>query len=355
MQAMLIRTLVLAAAALAPRAADSPAPAGTLIVLNKSDATATLLDRASGEVRATIPTGTGPHEAIVSPDGKTAVVCNYGDRTAGNSLTVIDLPSRAKVRDIDLGEYRRPHGIEWLGGREVIVTCEHDKAVITVDVTDGNVTRAIPTDQDTSHMVALTPDRSRAFVANIGSGSVTAIDLAAGKALKSIPTGAGAEGIDVSPDGKEVWVANRAADTLTVIDAASLEVAATIPCATFPIRVKFTPDGKSVLVSNARSGEVAVFDRAARKEVRRVGIAAKAVEGEERERRLFRDQFGDSPVPIGILIPPDGRTAYIACANADVLTVIDLASWQVTGRLEAGREPDGMAFSPLVLPATPSR
>jgi YVTN family beta-propeller protein len=65
------------------------------------------------------------------------------------------------------------------------------------------------------------------------------------------------------------------------------------------------------------------------------------------EGRLFGEKFGKSPVPIGILMHPDGKRAFVANANADAVAVVDLGSWAVTGTLLAGREPDGMAYSPL--------
>ena len=64
-----------------------PASARTLVVLNKAEATASLIDLASGEVRATLPTGVGPHEVAISPDGKLALVADYGQQTPGSSLT----------------------------------------------------------------------------------------------------------------------------------------------------------------------------------------------------------------------------------------------------------------------------
>ena len=42
---------------------------GTLVVLNKAEASASLIDLASGEVVATLPTGVGPHEVAASYDG----------------------------------------------------------------------------------------------------------------------------------------------------------------------------------------------------------------------------------------------------------------------------------------------
>src|SRR6185295_15169127 len=52
--------------------------AATLVVANKDDATVSLLDLASGRIAATVPTGDGPHEVAISPDGRQAVVSNTG-------------------------------------------------------------------------------------------------------------------------------------------------------------------------------------------------------------------------------------------------------------------------------------
>ena len=281
---------------------------GTLLVLNKSDNTVSLIDLGSKKVLATIPTGVGPHEVAVSPDGKTAVIANYGTgQQPGSTLTVIDVPGKTPLKTIDLAEYRRPHGITWLKDREVAVTVEGSKALLIVDVSTGKVVKAVPTDQNVSHMVVVSPKHHRAFVANIGSGSVTVIDLAAKQKVADIQTGAGAEGIDISPDEKEVWVTNRAANTVSVIDVPSLKVTTTLESKDFPIRVKFAPGGKLALVSNARSGDVAVFDAVTKKEIRRIPMQVKANEASSAASRIFGAQFGQSPVPVGILVAPKSR------------------------------------------------
>lgn len=321
---------------------------GTLIILNKSDHTASLLDLASRNIVATLPTGTAPHEVAVSPDGRIAVVANYGTGPQpGNSLTVLDLPGRKRVSDIDLGNFKRPHGIAWAGKNTVAVTVEANRALLVVDVVSGTIVRTVETDQNVSHMVVLSNDRSRAFVANIGSGSLTVIDLLQGERIRTIPTGAGAEGIDITPDGREVWVTNRSANTVSVIDAASLDIIATLESSSFPIRAKVTPDGRHMLVSNAQSGDVAVFDARTKKEVRRIKMEFSPVL--DADQRLFGNQFGKSPVPVGILIDPSGTFAFIANTQADIVTMVDLQEWKVVDRLKAGREPDGMGFSLLKL------
>lgn len=317
--------------------------AATLVVANKAEATVSLVDLGTGKVAATLPVGTGPHEVAISPDGRQALIANYGTGPQpGSSLTLIDVPGAKVVKTIDLGDAKRPHGILFLDGKRVLVTSEATKSLVEVDVEQGKVVRTIPTGQEVSHMVAVTPDGSRAFIANIGSGSITAIDLKAGKSLGDVKTGPGAEGIDVTPDGRQVWVTNREADTVSVVDAKTLAIVGTVSSPAFPIRAKVTPDGKRVLVSNAKSGDLSVIAVADRMLERRVPFPVQAVE--DKDGRLM-GQFGDSSVPIGIVIEPDGKRAYVAHANGDAISIVDLTEWKRVGSLTAGKEPDGMGWS----------
>ncbi len=317
-------------------------PPETLAIVRKSDASVDLVDPATGHSRATIPTGNGPHEAAISPDGQTLVVSDYGTRAEpGSSLTVIDLATRRVVSTVDLGAGKRPHGLAWVGTEYLAVTAEGSGELLIVKPREGKVVRAVATGQEISHMVAVTPEGSRAFVANIGSGTVTAIDLQTGQKLKDIPTGAGAEGIAFRPGTREVWVTNREADTLSVIDADRLTIIATLPCAGFPIRIAFSARGLRALVTSARSGEVVAFDPQAKKETVRKKLDLRVVA--EAQSRLFGDRFAASPAPVGLLFAPSGRRAYIAATQSDRVIEIDTESLDVVRVIETGREPDGMA------------
>jgi YVTN family beta-propeller protein len=325
-------------------AAASSANAGTLVVANKSEATVSLVDTDTGEIRATLPTGNAPHEVAVSPDGKLALVGNYGTRAEpGSSLTLVDVVSAKVVKTIELSDHSRPHGIVWRDDRHAVITVEANQALITVDTDTGAVVQEVATEAEVSHMVAVAPGQSRAFVANIGSGSVTVVDLEAGKRLATIATGDGAEGIAVTPDGRQVWVTNRAADTVTVLDAETLESLAELEAGSFPIRTEVTADGLWVLVTNARGNDLSVFSTRELEEVRRVSFETVSTDA---EGRLFSDRFGTSSVPIGIEVVSDEQVAYVAHANADNISIIDLEAWRVVGSLAAGREPDGMGYSP---------
>ena len=129
---------------------------GTLIVLNKSSNDANFIDLGSGETLATLPTGRGPHELIVTDDGRWAIGADY---SGGNSLTVFDVENLRVQRTISMSDYPRPHGIMLLPGQEeVIVTSEASNNLVVVNFRSGRIVRTIGTNQRGSHMLALSAD-----------------------------------------------------------------------------------------------------------------------------------------------------------------------------------------------------
>lgn len=295
-----------------------------LVVLNKAEDEAVLVDPDGYGVRARLPTGAGPHEVAISPDGRTAYVADYGRETPGNTITVLDLVDREVEATWDLLNYTRPHGIATSADGSVVwVTAEGARAVLEIDAASGRIGRVWRTGQNVSHMVARTPDERKLYVANIGSGSVSVIDRASDE-VTTVPTGAGAEGVAVSPDGAEAWVTNRQEGTISVIDVATDEVVATFSSGgEVPIRVAFTPDGAEAWVSNAGSDSVTVFRAGDRTIAATLEVGA---------------------VPVGILIAPDGSRAFVANTRANRVTVFDVGSRERADTFTTGIEPDGMAW-----------
>ncbi len=294
-----------------------------LLIGNKSDDTLTFVDAETLEVLGQTTTGRGPHELVVTPDGKWAYVANY--EGPGDSLSLIDVASREEVKKIPLKPYFGPHGIAVSkDGSKVYATCERTQCVIELDTKKQEVGRAFETSQKGTHMLVLTPDEKKIFTANMGSGTVSVIDLEKGESVATIKTGAECEGIDITPDGKEVWASNRAEDTISIIDASSHEVVATVPCEGFPIRVKITPKGDLALVSCARRNELAVFDVAERKLIKRMPTGT---------------------TPVGILIEPEGKRAFVANTRSHKVIVLDLQTLEIAGSISAGNTPDGLAWA----------
>jgi len=140
-----------------------------------------------------------------------------------------------------------------------------------------------------------------------------------------IPVGPGSEGFDVSPDGRELWTANAQDGTISVIDVAGKRILLTISAGVVGAnRLKFTPDGKYVLIASLRGSELVVMDAGSRTEFKRVKIGTGAA---------------------GILVQPDGARAFVACTPDNYVAVIDLKTFEVTGHIDAGGEPDGMAWA----------
>jgi len=330
-----------------PRRATTPAakPSNdTLLVVNKTDGTVSILDAATGKLRTSVTVEAGPHEVEVLADGQTAAVSSYGTKAApGRMVTLIDIPTGKAVSRVDIGEGSRPHGMKALPDGRLLVTAEGKRELVVVDPRAAKVTARFPTGHDVSHMVASSPDGRQAYVTSLTPGSLTVLDLVSGKIVKDIPTGKGAEGLDVTPDGREVWVANREANTIMVIDVKTLAPVFSIKAAEFPIRVKITPDGRRAVASFTGTGDVRVYDTATRVEASRIPIGREAVEGTE--TRVFQKRFGSSPAPVGLLIAPDGKRAFVSAAHADVVAVIDLEKLRVDDAWTAGHEPDGIAAS----------
>lgn len=319
--------------------ATAPAFArGELLVGNKSADTVWRLDLEGGRRLGEVASGEGPHEIAVAPDGRVALVTNYGRGAPGDSLTVIDLASGKAKAVIAMGGHRRPHGLRFLpDGRRAVVTTEHSGSLVVVDVDEGRVERAIEVGEGTAHMVALSRDGATAYVSKIAAGTVSRIDLGKGEKTHEMPAGKGAEGIEVAADGA-VWVSNRADDTVTVHDPDTLAIRHTLVSAGFPIRVAITADGRHALVTNARAATLAVFDTASRERVATVALAPAGAE--YRQTLLGRDAL-----PIGIAADPCRPRAYVAISGADRIAVVDTESWTVVEHWQTGREPDALGVS----------
>jgi YVTN family beta-propeller protein len=330
--------------------AQTPAPARSLLALSKRNHTLAIVDADTLQVIARVPVGPDPHEVIASSDGKTAYVSIYGGGRF-HALSVIDLVSQKALPDIDTGALNGPHGLAFVRGK-VWFTAEGAKAVASYDPASAKIDWIMGTGQNRTHMLYVTPDEKQIYTTNVSSGTVSIMEKVVLPPMGPppgsqppppppggsqspgsqgrmdwnetvIPVGKGGEGFDVSPDGRELWTANAQDGTLSVIELATRTVTATLDSKTFGAnRLKFTPDGKLVLISSLRDGNLVIYDAASRKEFKRVQIGHGAA---------------------GILVDRDGSRAFIACGPDNYVAVVDLKTFAVTGHIDVGGEPDGLA------------
>jgi len=107
-----------------------------LVVLNKTDNDMVTVDPATMKVTGRVAVGDGPHEVVLSEDGKTAYVANYGAQTPGSSLSVIDIETMKETRRVDLLPLMRPHGLQMIGGR-IYFTAETNRAIARLAFTES--------------------------------------------------------------------------------------------------------------------------------------------------------------------------------------------------------------------------
>jgi YVTN family beta-propeller protein len=311
----------LAIAALALGAA--PLAAETLIVGNKGENTVSFIDLATGRERARVPAGIMPHEVAVSPDGKQAAVVAYG----GTSIDVFDVASARKLRTIELAPNRRPHGLLWLRDGRLLATAEGSESVAIVS--PSGAVSSIATDQTGSHMIVVTPDGARAFVANIGSGTVSVLDLRARRKLRDITTGGKPEGIALTRNGRELWVGDLDAPRVQVFAAATGAKLGEVPVDPVAIRVAASPDGRTIVTSNVAAGSLTLIDARTRRVLRTIPVSG------------LRDA-----AQVTIIFSLDGKRLYAAETGRDVVAEIELASGKVLRRIAVGKQGDGLAIAP---------
>lgn len=301
--------------------AAQSSPSATLLVLSKADHTLAVVDPHTLKVLGKVPSGPDPHEVVASSDGRVAYIANYNG--GGNIITPVDLVAMKALPTIDLGDLRAPHGLAFADGK-LWFTAEGAHAVGTYDPATKKVERVLDTGQNGTHMVFVM-NPQRLVTTNMGSGNVTIAEKTGGQwSQAAVTVGPRGEGFDVSPDGKQAWVANAGDGTVSVIDLAAKKVTDTLQAAVNGAnRLKFTPDGKLALISTLSGTDLTVIDVATHRVTKRLGIGSAA----------------------GIQMQPDGARAYVACTPDNYVAIIDLKTLEVAGRLEAGGQPDGLAWA----------
>ena len=310
-------------------------PKRTLLAISKTNHTMAVIDPATLKILNRIPVGEDPHEVCASTDGLTAYVCIYGGGSL-HELNIIDLVAQKPLSNFDTRPLFGPHDITFVNGKAWF-TAEGSKAVGRYDPATGKSDWSMGTGQDRTHMIYVSPDTKKIYTTNISSGTVSILSdtlitppFPGAKPREEwfqtvIPTARGSEGFDVSPYGRELWTASSEDGTITVIDLAAKKQSAKIDAKVSGAnRAKFTPDGKQVFISSLRTGELTIYDVTTQKELKRLKLGKGAA---------------------GILMDPVGLRAFVACSADNNIAIVDLKTLEVTGHLDVGGNPDGLAWA----------
>jgi YVTN family beta-propeller protein len=305
---------------------------GWLLVANKGDQTLGIIDPNAGKQIAAVPEGgvTG-HEVIASPDGKFAYVPIYGNSgvgkpgTDGSNLVMIDLASRKVVQNLDFSHGVRPHCPMFSPKDGLLyVTTEIDQSVTAIDPHSLKIVASIPTGKPESHMLALTHDGHYGYTANVGSGTVSVLDMETRKTLDVISVAPVVQRISLSMDDRFAFTSDQTKPQLAVIDTRTRKVATWVPLPASGYGAAATPDGKWLVVALPSAKQVAVVDLKTMKVEHTIDVPA---------------------APQEVLIRPDGKVAYVSCDASHEVAEIRTSDWGVARLIDAGPGADGLAWA----------
>jgi YVTN family beta-propeller protein len=296
--------------------------------------------------------------------------------SAGDNVHIID-PATNKVVGIING-IEVGHGVAAApDGSRYYVSNEAETTLDVVDRKALAVTKRIPLSGHPNN-IAIGKDGRRVYVSiNVAPGAVDVIDTVSMENVKSIPVKGAVHNTYVTPDGRYVVSGSIPAKIITVIDARtetpvwSLEMDLGIR----PMAFATNPDGttKWILVQLSGFNGFAVVDFAARREIKRVklpdlppGKAPFLMGGNESHGMAVTSDgktlvvnsrlnsaiytyslpdlklLGSTDVgraPDWVTLTPDGRTAYVANAGSNSVSVVDLQSMKEITRIPVGHVP----------------
>ncbi len=330
---MLRSAAFLLAVPLAAFAADKNP--GTLITANQGDNNLSVIDLATGKDVATISEEgrIKVHELAMLPDGKTLIAPIYGNSgvgkpgTDGSELLVIDVPTRKVLHVVDFGKGVRAHDPVYDPKRNVVyVTTELQQAIVALDAKTFKVLYSIPTGQDESHMFVLSHDGRFGYTANVGPGTVSVLDMEKHTLLGTVPVAPHIQRIAISNDDKTVYVSDTTTPRLMAVDTASRSVRGSVEMPATGYGASALHDGTHLLICMPNANAVGVIDLRAMKLVKSIPVAGK---------------------PQEVLLSPDGSRAWASAFGVPQVAEIDTASFTVTRELPAGKQNDGLAWTPL--------
>jgi YVTN family beta-propeller protein len=209
------------------------------------------------------------------------------------------------------------------GPRTLYVSNLGSSTITPIDIFTGTLGPPMPA--NTAREIAITPDGGTAYVVNQDVDTVTPFDTGTGIADPPIPVGDQPRAIAITPDGAAAYVAHITSNTVIRIDTATGTTGPPISIPGTLVDIAITPDGAKAYVVAQNMSQVTPIDTA-------TGTAGTPIPV--------------GPVPSGIAVTPDGSTAYVSSSNGDSVTPISTATDTAGAPIPVGSGPVEVAITP---------
>jgi YVTN family beta-propeller protein len=190
--------------------------------------------------------GAGAFGTAITHDGRTLFVNNQ----AASTLTIVDIPSGRS--DAVLTGFAQPRqGIKISSdGKTVLVANFGNDQVAVVDAVARKIFSRIG-GFNQIRAISLTRESDVLYAANSGSNSITEVNVATGRIVRTIPVGRDPYGATLSADQKKLLTSSKQDGTLDIVDLRSGLIAGSIGGFLEPRQaLVYSRDGKSVYVLN---------------------------------------------------------------------------------------------------------
>ena len=227
---------------------------GRLFVSNLASNDISVIETATFKVLSRIETSVQPLDMALATDGRTLYATNSGAGT----LTIIDVESN-QARTVWLkGVGSGPFGIA-ARADQIFTTDIANNQVLVVNPR-GLITKRINVPSQ-PRSLALSPDGSTLYVTSMGTGLLTAIDVARETVSDSIDLQVdGTFALAVSPDGTKIYLTAHSDNALVIVDAGRKAFVKKLAIGRNPRGISFAPDGAQAFISNSFSNEIHIID-----------------------------------------------------------------------------------------------
>jgi len=261
--------------------------------------------------------------------------------SAGDDVHIIDPVTNKVVGEITGIEVG--HGAAAApDGSRIYISNEADT---TLDVVDGKTLRVMNKIPLSGHPnnIAASADGKRVYVSIVQApGAVDVIDTVALLKVKSIPTKGGVHNTYVTPDGKYVVAGSIAGKNITVIDAKTEQPVweMTFDLGVRPMAFDRNPDGSTarIFVQLSDLNGFAVVDFATHKEVTRINLPA--------IRAGKEPVLAGGNASHGMAVTSDGKTLVVTSRLNSSLYSYSLPDLKLLGSTDVGRSPDWVTLTP---------
>ena len=280
---------------------------------NRFGNTITPIDLATRATGPEIKVGEEPRDAVLSSDGTRLYVANLG----GATISVVDTVERRAIATVRVGS--SPNGIAIApDGKRLWVANSDDDTVESIDTASLKASAPIRVGSR-PRAIALAPNGSTLYVSENGSNDVAVVDLHSGSVAATIPVGERPAGLALAPDGKRLYVVNSASNNVTPVDLSDgNRTLPPIRVGVYPMEIAIAHDGTAGYVTNYANSTITPID--------------------------LRDNAPGSPIevggaPYGIAITSDGRTAIVVSHRDNSAALVDVATRRVSGPIPLGSGP----------------